>query len=143
MARAALVLLYAGVQDLRWLEGGIEAWKAGGYELETEPRTPVPALDHSVALIPAHPEYLADISQVRLGLADPNTVDACVRTWEEYTGQTSGYCYIQARGRIPGSVWAGEPGFEDRQYPLGEPPGHTARRCQEIARLWREPGDNA
>ena len=93
--------------------------------------------------LPGHPEYIADISQVRLGLADPNTVIACVRTWEEYTGLTSGYDYIHPRGRIPGSAWAGEPGFEGRQYRPGDPLGQTDRRCQEIASLWRKPGDHA
>jgi molybdopterin synthase sulfurtransferase len=139
VARIALVLLYAGVEQVRWLDEGIEAWEAGGYELELEPRTPVPARSFGCPL-PGHPKYIADISQVRLGLTDPKTVIACVRTWEEYTGLTSGYDYIQPKGRIAGSVWAGEPGFETRQYQSGDPLGQTGRRCREIARLWRSRG---
>jgi thiosulfate/3-mercaptopyruvate sulfurtransferase len=139
VARTALVLLYAGVEQVLWLDGGIEGWKAGGYKLETGSRTPVTARSLGCRL-PAHPKYIADISQVRLGLIDPNTVIACVRTWEEYTGQTSGYEYIQPRGRIPGSVWAGEPGFEERHYRPGHPLGQSRRRCREIAGLWRSRG---
>jgi molybdopterin synthase sulfurtransferase len=142
VARAALVLLYAGVDQVRWLDGGIEAWKTAGFQLETGPRSPTPARSFGCP-IPAHPEYIVDITQVRLGLADPRTVIACVRTWEEYTGQASGYCYIQARGRIPGSAWAGEPGFEGRQYLPGDLLGQTERRCQEIAGLWKKRGITA
>lgn len=139
VARTALVLLYAGVEDVRWLDGGIEAWKAAGYELETEHRAPIPARSFGCPL-PAHPEYIADITQVRAGTTDPNTVIACVRTWEEYTGLISGYDYIHPKGRIAGSTWAGEPGFEGRQYQPGEPPGQIGRRSQEIARLWQRRG---
>ena len=139
VARTVLVLLYAGVEHVRWLDGGIEAWKAAGYELEKEPRTPTPARSFGCSL-PAHTEYIVDISQVRLGLADSNTEIACVRTWEEYTGQASGYTYIHPKGRISGSVWAGEPGFEGRQYQPDDPLGQTGLRCQEIASAWRTRG---
>jgi len=139
VARTALVLLYAGVQHLHWLDGGIEAWKAVGYELEIEPHAPVPARSFGHPL-PAHPEYIVNISQVRARLTDPNTVVACVRTWEEFTGLASGYAYIQPRGRIPGSVWAGEPGFERGSSQPGDPPGQTSHRCREIAPLWRSRG---
>jgi len=139
IARTVLVLLYAGVEDVRWLDGGIEAWKAGGYELEMGLRMPTPARSFGRPL-PGHPEYIVDISQVRARLTDPQAVIACVRTWEEYNGQASGYTYIHPRGRISGSLWAGEPGFEGRQYPPGDPVGQAGRRCREIARLWQSRG---
>jgi len=139
VARTALVLLYAGVQDVIWLDGGIEGWKAGGYELVTGSHMPIQDPSFGCPL-PAHPEYIADISKVRLGLADPKTVIACVRTWEEYTGLTSGYDYIHPQGRIAGSVWAGEPGFERREYRPADSLGQTEHRCREIADLWRERG---
>ena len=41
--RAALILTYAGVRDVRVLDGGYDAWVATGGELETLIREPSPA----------------------------------------------------------------------------------------------------
>ena len=139
VARIALVLLYAGVEEVRWLAGGIEAWIAGGNALETGARVPNPAQAFGKT-IPAHPEYIVDSSQVRVLLADPNAVVACVRTWEEFIGKASGYNYIEPKGRIAGSVWAGQPDFEVRQYTPGDTLERTLHRCQEVAANWRGRG---
>jgi thiosulfate/3-mercaptopyruvate sulfurtransferase len=139
VARTVVVLLYAGVADVRWLDGGIEAWKVNGYALEEEPHAPTPARAFGGPL-PAHPEYIADIGQVRAWLNDPKAVVVCVRTWEEYTGEVSGYGYIQPKGRIAGSVWGGKPGFERRQYGVGDHWEGMIRRCQGVASTWRSRG---
>ena len=40
-ARAAVAMLYAGVDDVRLLDGGLPAWRAAGFDVETTPRAPV------------------------------------------------------------------------------------------------------
>ncbi len=139
VARTAVALMYAGVSDVRWLSGGSEAWRAGGYAMEVEPHEPTPAAAFGLK-IPAHPEYIIGIEQARALVADPGAVVACVRTWDEYTGKVSGYDYIQPKGRIAGSVWAGlteTPVYAEGQ---GSSPAHTQRICQAIASTWRERG---
>jgi thiosulfate/3-mercaptopyruvate sulfurtransferase len=138
-ARTALVLMYAGVSDVRLLGGGIEAWSASGYELEAGAREPAPAEEFGLD-IPVHPEYILKIGQVQDLLSDQNAVLACARTWEEHIGETSGYDYIQPKGRIPGSTWAGHPLLsahnEEQNYRITP----AVRRFQKIASVWRERG---
>jgi molybdopterin synthase sulfurtransferase len=139
VARIAQVFLYVGVQDVHILWGGSQAWSSRGYRLETGANLPVP-VDAFGRKIPAHPEYIIDIEQVRLLLADPSAVVACVRSWEEFIGQVSGYDYIKPKGRIPGSVWALLPGSETYRDQQSQTPDTTTRLCQEIASSWRERG---
>ena len=47
--RAALILRYAGVDDVRLLDGGYDRWVREGHALETEPREPVPVAAFGVA----------------------------------------------------------------------------------------------
>ena len=133
-ARAGLICLYAGVADVRILDGGIAAWIAAGYDLETSPRTPAPVEDFGAA-VPARPEYIYNLGQVTALLADQDAILACVRSWDEYVGSTSGYSYVQPRGRIAGSVWAGEarPGLiHTRERAL--------RSADQISAFWAQQG---
>ena len=139
VARTALVLMYAGVRELRIFWGGIEAWLASGYQLEsgTNPPKPVNAFGRK---LPAHPEYIVDMQQVRGLVTDRKGILACVRTWDEFVGKLSGYDYIQPKGRIPGSVWAALPGNEAYRAQHSQTPASTARLYQEIAASWRDRG---
>ena len=56
-ARAAVLLMYAGVDDVRLLDGGFTAWRAAGYAIETTMSRPDPVTDFGTTL-PRHPEYL-------------------------------------------------------------------------------------
>ena len=80
------------------------------------------------------------MKQVQDLLADQNSVLACVRTWEEYIGETSGYDYIQPKGRIPGSAWAGHPMVNANGLEQKHSINLADRRCQEIAAAWQERG---
>jgi molybdopterin synthase sulfurtransferase len=139
VSRAALVLLYAGVCDVRVLWGGVAAWNRAGYPLETGPNLLIPVTAFG-CMLPAHPEYIVDMQQARAVLADQDSVLACVRSWDEFVGKLSGYNYIQPRGRIPGSVWAALPGDEAYRDQLSQDPAGTAHLCQEIETGWREQG---
>jgi thiosulfate/3-mercaptopyruvate sulfurtransferase len=139
VGRAALLLLYAGVREVHWLQGGCQAWQACGHAMEAGARSPLPAGAFGCQC-PAHPEYIVNLRQVRAMLSDPGAVVACVRTWQEYTGDTSGYDYIQPKGRIAGSQWAG--GYEPPAplAPNGDFQQQTVQRCRELAAAWWERG---
>lgn len=137
--RAAAILRYAGVDDVRLLDGGYDWWVNAGYALETEIRTPVPATKFG-GTIPQRPEIIIDIDDAKAILADqPGAALVSVRTWREHTGQTSGYNYIEAKGRIAGDVWGncGSDAYHMQHYRNVD---NTMRAYPEIASNWAEAG---
>jgi molybdopterin synthase sulfurtransferase len=139
VSRAALVLLYAGAGDVRILWDGIGSWKRGAYPIETGENRNFP-LQSFAREIPAHPEYIIHLEHVRSLLADKNAIVACVRGWDEFIGLTSGYDYIQPKGRIPGSIWAALPGDEGLRDQRSQTPEASAQLLQEIAAGWDQKG---
>jgi 3-mercaptopyruvate sulfurtransferase SseA len=134
--RAAAILMYAGVEDVRLLDGGLDAWIAAGYEVETRNNKPVPADSFGVK-IPAHPEYIVDIDEARRLIADPDGALVSIRSWKEFTGVTSGYHYIEPKGRIAGAVWGncGTDAYHMQHYRNAD---KTMRAYNEIATNWKE-----
>jgi molybdopterin synthase sulfurtransferase len=137
--RAALILRYAGVDDVRVLDGGYDHWVRAGYPLETVLRepTPVPALG---AEIPSRPELIVDLGEAKQILADPeNAALVSVRTWKEHIGEVSGYNYIGPAGRIAGDVWGncGSDAYHMQHYRTVD---NTMRAYPEIAANWEEVG---
>ena len=54
----------------------------------------------------SRPEYLATTDYVFANYTNTGTtVIADNRSWEEHIGETSGYGYLAAMGRIPNAVW--------------------------------------
>jgi 3-mercaptopyruvate sulfurtransferase SseA len=112
-ARAAHLMLYAGVGDVRLLDGGLSAWNAQGLPLaQGLPRAPDAAKDFG-AVFPGRPAYMADMHQIRRHVAAADACLVSIRTWNEFIGRTSGYSYIPERGDIPGSVWGRTGGDDD------------------------------
>ena len=137
-ARAAVILMYAGVKDVRILDGGLDAWIASGYEAETKAHEPVPA-DSFGAVIPGNPEYIIDIEKAKELLADPNGTLVSMRSWLEFTGQRSGYDYIGPIGRIAGAVW-GNSGSDANHMEHYRNPDNSMRSHPEIEDNWRAAG---
>jgi thiosulfate/3-mercaptopyruvate sulfurtransferase len=137
-ARAAVVLRYAGVKDVRLLNGGFPAWTRAGLPVETG-HVPPAAVSDFGAPIPLHPEVLVGIGTARELLADPNQVLVDVRSWKEHLGEVSGYPDIKARGRIPGTVW-GHSGSDAHHMEDYRNPDNTLRDYHDIARFWAESG---
>jgi thiosulfate/3-mercaptopyruvate sulfurtransferase len=132
--RAAAVLNYAGIQDVRVLDGGFDAWVAAGLPTETEIRSISPAADYSTE-IPARPDIFVDLPEARELLNDSNGRLVSIRTWDEFTGQVSGYRYIGPQGRIPGAVWGncGANAYHMQHY---RSPINTMRPYYEIEAIW-------
>ena len=134
-ARAAVLMMYAGVEDVRLLDGGYQAWTAAGYEVETKARQPV-AVSSLGCEVPAHQENIIDIEEARAFLADDEALLVSIRSWAEYTGQISGYDRFEARGRIAGAVW-GHAGSTPDLMDHYRRADNTMRDPGEIEANWR------
>jgi 3-mercaptopyruvate sulfurtransferase SseA len=140
--RALMILRYAGVDDVRLLDGGYDWWVRGGNPLETLDRTPVPVASFGVP-VPLRPEVIVDIEEAKQILADPQGAAlVSVRTWREHIGNVSGYNYIGPAGRIKGDVWGncGTDAYHMQHYRNID---NTMRAYPEIAANWQDAGITA
>lgn len=136
-SRAALILRYAGVDDVRLLDGGYDRWVRAGLPLETKPHEAEPATTFGVT-IPARPELLVDLDDAKRILADRDGAAlVSVRTWREHIGAVSGYNYIGPAGRIQGDVWGncGTDAYHMQHYRSVD---NTMRPYPEIVANWAE-----
>jgi molybdopterin synthase sulfurtransferase len=141
-SRAAMILRYCGVDDVRLLDGGYDWWVRAGNPLETVIHEPVPVPAFG-AQIPLWPEVIVDIDEAKQILADPaHAALVSVRTWNEHIGKVSGYNYIGPAGRIAGDVWGncGSDAYHMQHYRTVD---NTMRAYPEIAANWAEAGITA
>ncbi|MGF1686165.1 sulfurtransferase [Photobacterium japonica] len=133
-ARAAHILMYAGVDDVRLLNGGWTAWTNAGFETEALLNQAEP-VDFG-RTIPANPQYMTDLSQARDMLKHPDNQSlVSIRSWAEYTGETSGYRYIKPKGRIVGSKW-GHAGSDAYHLEHFRNPDNTMLSADVITQFW-------
>jgi thiosulfate/3-mercaptopyruvate sulfurtransferase len=140
--RALMILRYAGVDDVRLLDGGYDWWVRTGHPLETELREPTPVASFGVT-IPLRPEVIVDIDEAKQIIADPEGAAlVSIRTWREHIGNVSGYNYIGPAGRIKGDVWGncGTDAYHMQHYRNVD---NTMRAYPEIAANWAEAGITA
>jgi 3-mercaptopyruvate sulfurtransferase SseA len=137
--RALMILRYAGVDDVRLLDGGYDWWVGAGYPVETTPREPIPVTAIGVE-VPLRPEVIVDIDEAKEIIANPaGAALVSVRTWKEHIGRVSGYNYIGPAGRIAGDVWGncGSDAYHMQHYRNVD---NTMRAYPEIAANWAEAG---
>jgi molybdopterin synthase sulfurtransferase len=136
--RCAFIMIYAGIKDVRVLNGGFQSWSDAGFEIsyKDEPKTPV---DDFGLKIPANPELAVDTPQAIRMLETAGSDLVCVRSRAEYTGEVSGYNYIEAKGRIPGALFAdcGSDAYHMENYRNFD---HTIREYHEVAEIWKKNG---
>ncbi len=132
--RSAVILMYAGVKDVRVLNGGLQAWEDAGYELTTVETKPRPVREFGTD-IPGRPALMIDLPEAKALLQAEDGALVSVRSWPEFTGETSGYHYIEKKGRIPGAIFGncGSDAYHMENY---RNPDHTTREYHEIARMW-------
>jgi 3-mercaptopyruvate sulfurtransferase SseA len=139
--RAAVILKYMGVKDVRVVNGGFYAWKNAGFEVETKVNAKETVTSFG-AVVPANPDYIIDLPGAKEILADKNTstlVD--IRSYDEYIGKISGYDYIDAKGRPGGSVW-GHAGSDSSNLEDFRSIDNTMRNGSEILAMWEKDGIN-
>lgn len=105
VGRQAYAYIWAGVEDVKIINGGIDAWTEAGYDTETEANEGTPAEDFGVEA-PAHPEYRLEIEDAKEKLeTDDNFKLVSIRSEEEWLGESSGYNYMDKAGEPEGAVW--------------------------------------
>ncbi len=136
--RCAFIMMYAGVKDVRILNGGLQSWLDAGYELEENIVDPVPVTDFGVE-IPQRPELAVDIPEAKELLESDSGELVSVRSWPEFIGEVSGYNYIEKKGRIPGAVFGncGSDAYHMENYRNLD---YTTREYHEIESIWKEAG---
>lgn len=136
--RNAFIMMYAGVKDVRVLNGGFQSWEDAGLPVSVldEPKN---AVKDFGAAIPLHPELAVDTPEAKKMLASDDAELVCVRSWPEYIGEVSGYNYIEAKGRIPGAVFAdcGSDAYHMENYRNLD---HTTREYHETEAIWKQAG---
>lgn len=136
--RCALIMMYAGVDDVRILNGGLQSWIDSGFETTTKEFNKKPVDDFGVN-VPSNPALVVNLHEAKEILQHPNKNLVSVRSWREYIGEVSGYNYIKKKGRIPGSVFGncGSDAYHMENYRNLD---HTTREYHEIEELWKQVG---
>ncbi|MBD3297240.1 MAG: thiosulfate sulfurtransferase, partial [candidate division Zixibacteria bacterium] len=136
--RCALIMKYAGVEDVRILNGGLFAWNLERLPTTAEEPDIRPKDDFGVE-IPAHPEFIVDLPQAKAMLESDDSELVSVRSWEEFVGGVSGYHYVPMAGRIPGAVFGncGSDAYHMENYRNVD---HTMREYHEVRANWAENG---
>lgn len=136
--RCALIMMYAGVEDVRILNGGLQSWQDEGLPVTTEESPKQPVSDFGRP-IPGCPELIVDLPEAKEILKAPDQNLVSVRSWREFIGEVSGYNYIEKKGRIPGAVFGncGSDAYHMENYRNLD---HTTREFHEIQALWQEAG---
>lgn len=136
--RNAMIMLYAGVKDVRVLNGGFQSWKDAGFSISLvdEPKKTVTDFG---ANIPSNPEIIVDIEEAKQMIEAKDADIVCVRSYPEYIGEVSGYNYIEKKGRIPGTVFGncGSDAYHMENYRNLD---HTTKEFGEIESSWHQAG---
>nr|NQU92097.1 sulfurtransferase [Bacteroidota bacterium] len=136
--RCAFIMMYAGVKDVRILNGGFQSWQDEGYEISYDDVPKKPVNEFGVG-IPQKPELAVDIPGAKELLTSNEGELVCVRSWPEYIGEVSGYNYIEKKGRIPGAIFGncGSDAYHMENYRNLD---HTTREYHEIEAIWKDAG---
>jgi len=114
--RAAFVSLWAGVENVKVLDGGFSAWTKAGYETKTGIENPAATTADFGVAVPAHPEYVLSMpADVQKEMASNDKFRLLsIRSLDEFEGKTSGYDYIKRMGEPKGALWGhDEPAYRN------------------------------
>lgn len=134
--RNAMIMIYAGVKDVRVINGGFQSWKDAGYKIDTDDVIKTPVSNFGIN-IPNNPEIIVDVPEAKEMIKSKDADIISVRSWAEYIGEVSGYNYIEKMGRIPGSVFGncGTDAYHMENYRNVD---HTTREYHEVEEIWKE-----
>ena len=139
--RCAFIMMYAGIKDVKILNGGYQSWVDAGYEISTEdvPKNPAKEI---MTEIPKYAHLVVDVPKAKELINSSDGELVCVRSWPEYIGEVSGYNYIEKKGRIPGAVFGncGTDAYHMENYRNLD---HTTREYHEIEAIWEDSGITA
>lgn len=108
-SRMAFAAYYLGVDQVKILDGGLQAWQRAGYPIEKGATHPRPAVEFGIN-VPARPEIYVKTPQdlILLKKENPELLLTSVRTWNEFLGVNEGHHWNKGAGEIAGAVYAGD-----------------------------------
>ncbi|RRD39642.1 sulfurtransferase [Leptotrichia sp. OH3620_COT-345] len=137
--RVFWALKWAGVEDVRVLDGNLITWTDAGFPTETKVNTPKPETDFGT-VIPANPHINISMPEQALDMQEKEGLKLISnRSWDEYIGKVSGYDYIPGKGEIKGAIW-GFAGTDSSNVADYYDPDGTLRNPKEIFELWVKQG---
>lgn len=136
--RCAFLMLYAGVKDVRVLNGGFQSWIDEGHQISFHDEER-PLVVEFGSQIPGRPELAVDTSRAKTMLRSEDSELVCVRSWSEYIGAVSGYDFIERRGRIPGAAFA-DCGSDPYHMENCRNVDQTTREFHEVREIWAKKG---
>lgn len=144
--RVMFALKWAGVNDVKVLNGGLNAWKDAKYPTEDGVNTPEKAESFGVK-VPANPSIDIATAKEAYNLMQEGKLKLISnRAWDEYTGKISGYDYIKRKGEPKGAIF-GFAGKDSSDMSNFYDPDGTLRNPLEMMALWESQGikkdDNA
>ena len=137
--RVFWALKWAGVEDVRFLNGGLTGWVDADLPTETQVNTPTPETVFGTK-IPAYPEINISMPDDVMREQQAHGLKLISnRSWDEYTGKITGYDYIPRKGEPEGAIW-GFAGTDASNLADYYDPDNTLRNPLEIAALWASQG---
>lgn len=132
-SRVAFAAYYLGVDDIKILDGGLQAWQKAGYPLETGINQPQAAQAFG-AEVPGRPDiYLQTPEDLQDYLADhSDSLLVSVRSWNEYLGRNAGHSWNKGQGEIAGALYMGDDLLTNQAGCMSDP--------EEYRRQWEEWG---
>ncbi len=136
--RNAFIMMYAGVKDVRVLNGGFQSWNDAGFDTRKDDVMKNPVIEFG-SNIPQQPQLAVDVPEAKEMLLSKDADLVCVRSWPEYIGEVSGYNYIEKTGRIAGAIFGncGSDAYHMENYRNVD---HTIREFHEVIDIWEEVG---
>lgn len=131
-------LKWAGVEDVRVLNGNLGTWVDAGLPTETQVNIPQSERQFGTK-IPANPHIDIATPQQVIDAQKQGLKLISNRAWDEYTGKISGYDYIPGKGEPQGAIW-GFAGTDSSNLADYYDPDNTLRNPNEIFALWQTQG---
>lgn len=136
--RVLWALKWAGVEDVRFLNGGMYSWMVANLPTETKVNTPNVEKNFGIK-IPANPTINISMPQEAIERQKNGLKLVSNRAWDEYIGKISGYTYIKGKGEPKGAIW-GLAGTDSSNMADYYDPDGTLRNPNEIFELWKKQG---
>ena len=133
--RVFWALKWAGVTDVRVLDGNLTTWMDAGFHTETKVNTPTPETNFG-GTIPADTSITISTPEEAMEMQKNGLKLISNRSWDEYTGKVSGYDYIPGKGEPQGAIW-GFAGTDSSNVADYYDPDGTLRNPNEIFALWK------
>lgn len=129
--RLAVVLRYIGIENVRVLNGGNQAWTDADYKLTKKGKKYTTNKEEKTFSF--NKNMIMNIETLQEELKNNNNFQLIDnRTWNEYIGKSSGYSYHKKKGRIPGAIYGYAGSGDSTTLDYYRNPDNTMRNGYEI-----------